>query len=385
MKTVLVLNPVLNFVSRCMTKGIKTDMFVNKGIEFFDHASIMEAKKLLWTYYEVELGYEERLRECKKDCDNLTDIAKAIWRCAKDGKELPTFVILEPESVPTCGDEIAVCITTKVNEMTRKMDSELQQFSRKLDTLNNGLKIIADSKNQPTASSSVSKTPNVEKQLFSVVVKNMPPELDDPGKRKDFITSLAPGDTTLADAVLRRRNKEWQLSVSSKQAAEKVSAALKISHKIDNRLVNSQFIGIVKRLPSNVTEDLLKNLSKDCEKAIKCGNSQAFKMYYPSKSALSAALTNPIKIGFELFRLEEFCFLPRRCYRCHHVGHIAADCKEAETCSRCGETGHTSSPENPCQNPTRCLNCNSTRHTCYYYACPDNRKNLKDGSRSQNV
>jgi hypothetical protein len=44
MKTVLVLNPVLNFVSRCMTKGIKMDMFVNKGMEFFDHASIMEAK-----------------------------------------------------------------------------------------------------------------------------------------------------------------------------------------------------------------------------------------------------------------------------------------------------------------------------------------------------
>ena len=42
--------PILNFISRCMYAGVKTDKFAKSSVEFFPKKTILEGKKLL---YEV--------------------------------------------------------------------------------------------------------------------------------------------------------------------------------------------------------------------------------------------------------------------------------------------------------------------------------------------
>ena len=44
-----------------------------------------------------------------------------------------------------------------------------------------------------------------------------------------------------------------------------------------------------------------------------------------------------MKVGFESFRIQEFVFLPKRCYNCHESGHIAAQCKNVSKCAHCAQ------------------------------------------------
>ena len=68
------------------------------------------------------------MREYKKNNDNVVDIAKVIWKCDKDKKELPKFVIFEPQEVPNCGDVIVSTITAKLNETCKKLDGVAEQL-----------------------------------------------------------------------------------------------------------------------------------------------------------------------------------------------------------------------------------------------------------------
>ena len=101
----LVRNAVLNFISRAMIAGVKTNVFTRRGLEFFSREAILEAKEII--YRKSELG--ERVIKHVKDEDNFMDIAKT------------EFVIFEPQEVPACNEEIAACVVSTVNEQTHPL------------------------------------------------------------------------------------------------------------------------------------------------------------------------------------------------------------------------------------------------------------------------
>jgi hypothetical protein len=63
------------------------------------------------------------------DNDNIAEMAKILFQCAKDKKSLPQFVIADPQEVPTCPDEISACIRVKANEMCRRVDVGLDSIA----------------------------------------------------------------------------------------------------------------------------------------------------------------------------------------------------------------------------------------------------------------
>ena len=89
----LVRNAVLNFISRAMIAGVKTNVFTRRGLEFFSREAILEAKEII--YRKSELG--ERVIKHVKDEDNFMDIAKTFARCAKKRDSFLSSLSLSPK------------------------------------------------------------------------------------------------------------------------------------------------------------------------------------------------------------------------------------------------------------------------------------------------
>ena len=49
------------------------------------------------------MGYNDRMRTANKDSENVLDLVKAVYQCSKDKKNLPRFVIYEPDEVSCQG------------------------------------------------------------------------------------------------------------------------------------------------------------------------------------------------------------------------------------------------------------------------------------------
>ena len=372
-------NAVLNFMYRSMQTGNKIEQIVKRAVEFFSHTDILNAKEKLISIGS-ELGYDYVFRKTANDNDNIIEMAKILSQCAKDNKSLPQFVIVDPQEVPTCPDEISACIRVKVNEMCRRVDVGLDSIAGKIklatDTFSEQLskvseQCVAISDTMSLAPPSLEPQVTQQKPLYSVVVKNMPPDLNSPQARQEFISKLCPSGVDSDSLTLKRSNNDWKILVKSCDSATQLAQAMS-SKQIDTQVRVPQFVGIVKRIPSSLDENELSRVA-GCEKAVQCGDTRAFKLYYPSRADLENAIANPLKICLELFRVEEFRFLPRRCFKCHSVGHIAANCNQQEKCSHCGGTDHMSSRVSPCKKPQMCLNCSSKKHNCYHASCPFNQ------------
>jgi len=117
--------------------------------------------------------------------------------------------------------------------------------------------------------------------------------------------------------LLRRNWTDWRKITDSLASAEAVAKAMSSKHKIEKQAKKPHVIGIIKRIPESVSEEELPSLIPGCEKATRCGETRAHKLYFSSKTDLLHAIAQPIKFCQELFKIEEFGFLPRRCYRCH--------------------------------------------------------------------
>lgn len=71
----------------------------------------------------------------------------------------------------------------------------------------------------------------------------------------------------------------------------------------------------------------------------------------------STTLPSKISLGFELFEVEAYVPLPRRCYKCQRYGHGTRNCRAKEPkCANCSEIDHS---ETTCPNKTspKCPNC----------------------------
>ena len=351
----LVFNPVLNFLSRSLTEGVKFDQIVKSAVNYFEHDTIIQAKKTLHS----ELDIQSRMVSYAKDEDNITDMCKSLVSAAKQNVPIPKFVIFSPCEVPAIGEAVHATVVSKVNELSRKLDGFMLNTSRSTVTL-------------PDKSQSSQTAP--PRPLYSVILKDPPTDLKCPSERKAFIDKLCPcpdGDIT----ELRRSNTEWKLVVRSKQTASQiVDAAKRAKPSLNISLKEPAFLAAIKRVPEDLDEQSLKQLIPKCNKTLQCGKSRTFKVYFPTRNDLDTFLKVSVKIGYERLPVEEFVFLPRRCFNCHAIGHLAADCKNGSLCSKCGSADHKSTSDTPCQKAAFCVGCKKQGHTCYSVKCPKNRK-----------
>ncbi|KAL0278094.1 UNVERIFIED_CONTAM: hypothetical protein PYX00_000003 [Menopon gallinae] len=56
------------------------------------------------------------------------------------------------------------------------------------------------------------------------------------------------------------------------------------------------------------------------------------------------------------YRIEDYCGVTR-CYRCHRFGHVAKNCRSAETCGHCAAEGHSIKDCPRKAEPQQCANC----------------------------
>lgn len=313
-------------------------------------------------------GLPDPFRKSVKDEENVLEIVKFFAKSAKEKRQLPTFVIFEPTEDTACGEEISACVTTKVNDMCRRFEGFMER-------LNKGDLNLFTRTSFPTQ-------PNAPTKLsYSVVVTN-PPPLKTPSERKAFIESACGESLDASKVELRPGKNGWRVAIAQKATAEKLALGINNQNQGSSAKIRTpSHIGIVKGIPESLSAEDLQRLIAGCEKVEQCGKSRTFKLYFSSRDAFDTAAQMTIKIDFERFKIQEFIFLPKRCFNCHEIGHMSTQCKNTKKCGRCAQNYHGATKESPCQNPICCLNCQSTKHTCYHANCPLN-KTLKPKSQS---
>ena len=70
----LVLNPVLNFISRARSAGCSADNIVKIACDFYKGEMLIEAKKILWADASIT-----RVTERPKVTDNVSDVVRAYY------------------------------------------------------------------------------------------------------------------------------------------------------------------------------------------------------------------------------------------------------------------------------------------------------------------
>ena len=335
-----------------MERGEKLEGIIDTGVGFFTPEEILKAKESLHKLMQ----FTTRCKIHAKDEENFTEICRWIHQAHAKKTKLPTFVIDSPCSVPTTSEATAATVAIKVNELSRVIKNH-----------------FAINANKPIEWPSASNQP--DKPSYAIVLKNLPESLDTPSARKRFIDSVCADTSDISE--LRRVKSDWKLVVRSKNTAETIVESIKTNQpQISAAIKSPNYIGVVKRVPSDVSADELTALIPRATKSEQLGSSRTFKVFFSCRSDLDKFLKDSVKIYYEKLPTEEFLFLPRRCYSCHNQGHLAAECSNSPVCSRCGASDHVSK-KNDAEKCTRamfCVSCKKAGHTCYSVKCPKNQQ-----------
>jgi hypothetical protein len=89
----------------------------------------MKAKEILWT----EANCLARMSTKVAMSDNVLEMIKLLQTCDDDKVALPTFLIFEPEEVPSIPGDSSVIVTRKITEMRNKLDILMKKTSRKVN------------------------------------------------------------------------------------------------------------------------------------------------------------------------------------------------------------------------------------------------------------
>ena len=117
----LILNAVLNFISRALSDGIKMESIIRSAVGYYDHETIIVAKRILHT----ELNEPNRVVIHAEDEDNILEMSKILVNAAKQKVNIPKFVIFSPCEVPAIGDADSTTAISKINKMFRKLEGAL--------------------------------------------------------------------------------------------------------------------------------------------------------------------------------------------------------------------------------------------------------------------
>ena len=163
-------------------------------------------------------------------------------RCAEEKRQLPQFVIFEPQEVLACNEEIAACVVSIVNEMNRK-------FNGLLDRLNQ--KPLPWPEGNPVAAQANESTPSP--LSYSVVLKKPPPTVATAEERKNFLSNTCGDALNDDDFELRRGKYEWRLVTKNKSKAAVLATSInKKSPETLASVKTPTFIGMIKFVPAHI-------------------------------------------------------------------------------------------------------------------------------------
>ena len=362
----LVLNAVLNFAVRARSTGNTSADIIQTGCGFFPEEKINEAKKFIWSEGQMSTRQTDR----QKKADTFADILKVLDYCDKNNVQLPKFVIYEPDEVPSIPGEVTATLSRKVNDLCLEFRNFVSAQSYAVPSMSATTEVSINSVSINNGHAHVSTKPS-----YAVVLKDLPETLDNPIARKGFVDSLCPNSDDISE--LRKTKQDWKLYVKSKATAEKIMENMRSrTPTVTASLKERLFIGVLKRVPNSMSHTDVETIVPNAVKAVEIGkyeHSKVFKVYFESRKNLDRFLADSVRVGYEKLPAEEFNFLPKRCYSCHGLGHVAADCAASPICGRCGGTDHVSSKDNKCNNDMFCITCKKRGHTCYSVWCPSNR------------
>ena len=171
MEDKLILNPVLNFLSRSLTDGVRQEVIQKAAVAYFDRDTIIQAKKVLY----AELSVTTRMVTHSKDEYNIHNMCKTLVDAAKQNLKIPKFFIHSPCEVPTIGEAVNATVVSMVNDLSRKLDSVLENISHPSSSLSDQSLVLPQNHD------------SMPKPSYVVILKNPPKELKGPTEHKAFI------------------------------------------------------------------------------------------------------------------------------------------------------------------------------------------------------
>ena len=158
--------PVLNFLSRAVKIVKSHDEVAKSQAQVFQKKDIMKVKEILWT----EANCLAQMSTKVAMINNVLEMIKLLQTCDDDKFALPTFLILEPEEVPSIQGESTMIVTRKITVMCNKLDILMEQNFSKSKLLT--AEVPAEYISKPSK---------------AVIAKNLPSNLTKPESRKDFL------------------------------------------------------------------------------------------------------------------------------------------------------------------------------------------------------
>jgi len=211
---------------------------------------------------------------------------------------LPQFVIFQPNDVPMIPGEIKASLSRKVNDLCAKFDNFVA--SGRLST--------------PISRREVPfLSPQTTRPSYAVILKNPPKEKQDASSRKGFLDTVY-GSYASSILELKPRTNDWKVVVNDKHTVKSLVQAMKNNHlkgiKCPLKGIKCpSFIGIVQHVPSQTTEEEVRNTVTGCLAAARIGPTRSFKLEFESKESLMKAIQLPPGFGYEKSSLSEYKFL----------------------------------------------------------------------------
>ncbi|KAK2712239.1 hypothetical protein QYM36_011056 [Artemia franciscana] len=138
---------------------------------------------------------------------NILEMIKLFQACDDDKVALLTFLIFEPEEVPSIQSESTVIVTRKVMEICNKLDILVEQNFSKPVTAEEPAEYIS-------------------KPSYPAIVKNLPSNLTKPQSKKAFLEQAC-GDVSSKIVELKCTRGDWKVTTAFKCDAHAIENALR--------------------------------------------------------------------------------------------------------------------------------------------------------------
>ena len=168
---------------------------------------------------------------------------------------LSTFLIFEPEEVPSIPGKSTVIGTRKITEMCKKLDTLMEQnFSKSKH-------VTAEV-----------PTEYISKPSYVVIFKSVPSNLAKPESRKNFLEQAC-DDVSSKIIELQCSQGDWKVIIPSKHDAHAIeNALLSSSSTISAKVKSPSHFGIVIHVPNDLISDDVKSLVPNCSDAKHSGS-----------------------------------------------------------------------------------------------------------------
>ena len=121
---------------------------------------------------------------------------------------------------------------------------------------------------------------------------------------------------------LRPLQKEGRIVLDDKKAAITLVNAVE-----DAKIISPLHFGIIRHISDDATDTDLCSVIEKYLKAEWIRNTRSYQLFFESETNLLRALENPLTFSYEKHQIQDYRFLPMRCYDFQQYRHAAQTCK----------------------------------------------------------